>query len=284
MPQPHSFTSPRLLVTIPSHFLNLPPQKNPTCKSMPQLHSLPSPRLLVTIPRHFLNLPPQNHTCKSMPQPHSFTSPSLLVTIPSHFLNLPPQNHTCKSMPQLHRSPPPRLLVTIPSHFLNLPPKTIHARVFLNFTASPLQDFLLDAKSFSNPPPKKNPTCKSIPLSKTSCHESKSFSKPPPQNPTCKSMSQLHSFTSPSLLVTSPSHFLNLPPPKPYMQEYASTSQTPPSKSSCHDSKSFFKPPPPKPSKTSCHDSKSFSKPPPPKPYMQEYSSTSQPPLSKTSC
>ena len=24
-------------------------------------------------------------------------------------------------------------------------------------------------------------------------------------------------------------------------------------------------------SKTSCHDSKSFSKPPPPKPYMQEY-------------
>ena len=125
--------------------------------------------------------------------------PRVLVTIPSHFLNLPPQN-------------PPRLLVTIPSHFLNLPPKTLHARVFLNFTASPLQDFLLDAKSFSKPPPQKNPTCKSIPLFKTSCHDSKSFSKPPPQNPTCKSMSQLHSPTYPSLLVTSPSHFLNLPP------------------------------------------------------------------------
>ena len=55
------------------------------------------------------------------------------------------------------QTPPPRLLVTIPSHFLNLPPKTIHARVFLNFTASPLQDFLLDAKSFSNPPPQIEP-------------------------------------------------------------------------------------------------------------------------------
>ena len=42
----------------------------------------------------------------------------------------------------------------IPSHFLNPPPKTLHARVFLNFTASPLQDFLLDSKSFSKPPPK----------------------------------------------------------------------------------------------------------------------------------
>ena len=122
----------------------------------------------------FFKPPPQNHTCKSMPQPHSFTSPSLLVTIPSHFLNLPPQNHTCKSMPQLHRPPPPRLLVTIPSHFLNLPPKTIHARVFLNFTASPLQDFLLDAKSFSKPPPPKPymqeySSTSQPPLSKTSC-------------------------------------------------------------------------------------------------------------------
>ena len=49
------------------------------------------------------------------------------------------------------------------------------------------------------------------------------------------------------------------------MQEYASTSQTPPSKSSCHNSKSFIKPPPAKP-------------------YMQEYASTSQLHLSKTSC
>ena len=69
-------------------------------------------------------------------------------------LNLPPQNPTCKSMPQPHSFTSPRLLVTIPSHFLNLPPKTLHARVFLNFTASPIQDFLLDSKSFSKPPPK----------------------------------------------------------------------------------------------------------------------------------
>ena len=86
---------------------------------------------------------------------------------------------------------------------------------------------------FLNLPPPKNPTCKSIPLSKTSCHDSKSFSKPPP--------------------------------PKPYMQEYVSTSQLHLSKPSCHESKSFLKPPPPKP-------------------YMQEYVSTSQLHLSKLSC
>ena len=91
--------------------------------------------------KSFFKHPPQNPTCKSMPQLHSLPSPRLLVTIPSHFLNLPPQNPTCKSMPQLHRLPPPRILVTIPSHFLNLPPKILRARVCLNFTASPLQDF-----------------------------------------------------------------------------------------------------------------------------------------------
>ena len=151
-------------------------------------------------------------------------------------------------MPQPHSFTSPRLLVTIPSHFLHLPPKTLHARKFLNLTASPLQDFLLDSKSFSTPPPQ-NLTWKSmsqlhsLPSPRRLVLESKSFSKPPPQNLTCKSMPQLHSFTSPSLLVTSPSHFLNLPPPKPYMQEYASTSQLHLSKTSCHDSKSFSNPP-----------------------------------------
>ena len=48
------------------------------------------------------------------------------------------------------------------------------------------------------------------------------------------------------------------------MQEYAATSQ-------------------PHLSKTSCHDPKSLFKPPPQNPYMQAYASTSQPPLSKTS-
>ena len=100
-------------------------------------------------------------------------------------------------------------------------------------------------------------------ISKTSGHDSKSFFKPPPQNLYMQEYSQLHSLPSPRLLVTIPSHFLNAPP-KPYMQEYASTSQ-------------------PRISKTSGHDSKSFFKPPPPKPYMQEYASTSQPHLLKTS-
>ena len=77
MPQPHSFTSPSLLVTIPSHFLNLPP-KNFTCKSMPQLQSLPSPRLLVLESKSFSRLPPQNLTCKSMPQLHRLPPPRLL--------------------------------------------------------------------------------------------------------------------------------------------------------------------------------------------------------------
>ena len=185
--QEYSSTSQPPLVTIPSHFLNLPPKtlharvflnftasplqdflldsksfstpppQNPTCKSMPQLHRLPPPRVLVTIPSHFLNLPPQNLTCKSMSQLHSLPSPKLLVTIPSHFLNLPPKTFTCKSMPQRHSFTSPSLLVKIPSHFLNLPPKTF----------------------------------------------------------TCKSMPQRHSFTSPSLLVKIPSHFLTLPPQNP---------------------------------------------------------------------
>ena len=97
--------------------------------------------------------------------------------------------------------------------------------------------------------------------------------------------SQLHSHPSPRLLVTIPSHFSNFPPPKPLHARVFSTSQSPLSKTSCHDSKSFFKLPPPKPlharvistsqsplPKTSCHDTKSFFKLPPLKPYMQKYS------------
>ena len=216
MPQPHSFTSPRLLVTIPSHFLNLP-LKSPTCKSIPQLHSLPSPRLLVTIPNHFLNLPPP----KPYMQEYASTSQLHLSKPSCHdsksFFKPPPQNPTCKSMPQPHSFTSPRLLVTIPSHFLNLPPKTLHARVFLNFTASPIQDFLLDSKSFFKPPPQ-NPTCKTMPQLHRLPPPRVLVTIPshllnlPPQNPACKSMPQLHSFTSPRLRVTIPRHVLNLPP------------------------------------------------------------------------
>ena len=185
MPQPHSFTSPRLLVTIPSHFLNLPPQKNPTSKSYMQEYASTSQPPLSKTSCHdsktFFKPPPP----KPYMQEYASTSQLHLSKPSCHdsksFFKPPPKPYM-QEYASTSQTPPPRLLVTIPSHFLNLPPKTIHARVFLNFTASPLQDLdLLDAKSFSNPPPKKNPTCKSIPLSKTSCHESKSFSKPPPQ-------------------------------------------------------------------------------------------------------
>ena len=120
-----------------------------------------------------------------MPQLHSLASPRLLVTIPSHFLNLPPQNPTCKSMPQLHSLTSWRLLVTIPSHFFNLPPKTFTCKSILNFTASPLQDFWSRFQVIF---------------------------KPPPQNPYMQEYSQLHSLTSPRLLVTIPSH-LSVPMP-----------------------------------------------------------------------
>ena len=113
-------------------FSKLPPE-NLTCKSIPQLHSLPYPRLLVTIPSHFLKLPPENPTCKSMPQLHSLPSPRLLVLEPKSFSKPPPRNLTCKRMPPCHESK---------SFFKPSPPKTLHARVFLNFTASPIQDFL----------------------------------------------------------------------------------------------------------------------------------------------
>ena len=108
-----------------------------------------------------------------------------------------------------------------------------------------------ESKSFFEPPPPKPymqeyASTSQLHLSKTSCHDSKSFFNPP-QNPTCKSIPQLHSLPYPRLLVTIPSHFLNLPPPKPYMQEYSSTPQPSPSKTSCHDSKSFSKPPPQNP-------------------------------------
>ena len=141
MPQLHSFTSPSLLVTSPSLFYKISPPKTLHARVFLNFTASPLQDSFLDS-KSFSKPPPQNPTCKSMPQPHSFTSPSLLVTSPSLFLNLPTQNPTCKSMPQLHRLPSPRLLVTIPSHFLNLPPKTLHARVCLNLTASPLQDFL----------------------------------------------------------------------------------------------------------------------------------------------
>ena len=118
---------------------------------------------------------------------------------------------------QLHSLPSPRLLVTIPSYFLNFPPKPLHARVI---------------------------STSQSPLPKTSCHDTKSFLKLPPLKPYMQKYSQLHSLHSPRLLVTIPSHFLNFPPQTLHARVF-STSQSPLSKTSCHDSKSFLKLPPP---------------------------------------
>ena len=132
---------------------------------------------------------------------------------------------------QLHSLPSPRLLITIPSHFLNFPPKTFTCKSILNFTVSPLQDFLSRFQViFKTSPPKplhaRVFSTSQSPLSKTSCHDSKSFFKLSPLNLYMQEYSQLHSLPSPRLLITIPSHFLNFPPQK------------------CHDSK------------TSYHDSK----------------------------
>ena len=106
--------------------------------------------------------------------------------------------------------------------------------------------------------------------------------------------SQLHSLPSPRLLVTIPSHVLNFPPSTLHARVF-STSQSPLSKTSCHDSKLIFKLPPQtlharvfstsqSPlSKTSYHDSKSFFKLPLPKPLHARVFSASQSPLPKTS-
>ena len=117
--------------------------------------------------------------------------------------------------------PPPSLLVTILSHVLNLPRKTIHARVCrLNFTDSPLQEFLSRFQViFLISPPKtlmqEYASTSQPPLSKTSCHDSKSFFNFLPPKPYMQSIPQLHSLPYPSLLVTILSHFLNLPPQNP---------------------------------------------------------------------
>ena len=102
----------------------------------------------------------------------SQTPPSrVLVTIPSHCFNFPPKLY----MPEYASISKPPLSTTscvrIQVIFETFPPKTLHARVCLNFTASPLQAFLSRVQF---------------------------------------------------IFLTSP--------PKPYMQKYASTSQTPPSR------------------------------------------------------
>ena len=117
---------------------------------------------------------------------------------------------------QLHSLPSPRLLITIPSHFLNFPPpKSFTCKSILNFRVSPLQDFLSRFQViFKTPPPKplhaRVISTSQSPLPKTSCHDSKSFFKLP----------------------------------KPLHARVFSASQSPLSKTSCHDSKSFSNFPP----------------------------------------
>ena len=143
---------------------------------MPQLQSLPSPRLLVLESKSFSKPPPKPYM-----QEYASTSQFHLSKPSCHesksFFTSPPKPY----MQEYSSTSPPPLSKTscqILSHFLNLPPKTLHARVFLNFTASPIQDFL---SRFQDIP--------------------SHFLNLPPQNPTCKSIPQLHSLSSPRLLV-----------------------------------------------------------------------------------
>ena len=105
------------------------------------------------------------------------------------------QWYSSMQIPPFHR-----VLVTIACHYLNFPPKALHAMVFLNANPS---------------------------LSKSSCHDCKSFSKLPPLKPYMQWYSWMHTLPFHRVLVTIANHFLNFPPPKPYMQ-YQSSMQIPP--------------------------------------------------------
>ena len=104
------------------------------------------------------------------------------------------QWHSSRQIP-----PFDRVLVTIASYFLNFPPKkTLHAIVVLNANPSLSKSSCHDCKSFSKFPPRTlhamvflnaNPS-----LSKSSCHDCKSFSKLPPQSPRCNVIPQCTSF------------------------------------------------------------------------------------------
>ena len=85
----------------------------------------------------------------------------------------------------MHTLPFHRVLVTIANHFLNFPPKALHAMVFLNANPS---------------------------LSKSSCHDCKSFSKLPPPKPYMQWYSSMHIPPFDRVLVTIASPFLNSPP------------------------------------------------------------------------
>ena len=79
----------------------------------------------------------------------------VLVTIASHFLNFPPKAYM-QWYSLMHILPFHRVLVTMASHFLNFPPKTPHAISVLNANRC---------------------------LSKSSCHDCKSFLKLPTPKP-----------------------------------------------------------------------------------------------------
>ena len=187
--------------------------------------------------KSFFNFPPKNFTCKSMPQLQSLPSPRLLVLESKSSSKPPPKPYMQEyaSTSQLHLS---KTSCHDSKSFSKPPPQKPYMQEYSSTSQPPLSKTSChDSKPFFKPPPPKPymqeyASTSQLHLSKPSCHDSKSFFKPPPQNPTCKSIPQLHSLPYPRLLVTIPSHFLNLPP-KPYMQEYASTSQPPLSKTSC---------------------------------------------------
>ena len=150
---------------------------------------------------------------------HTLPFHRVIVTISNHFLNFPPQKPYMQWYSSMQIPPFDRVLVTIASYFLNFPPQTLHAIVVLNANPS---------------------------LSKSSCHDCKSFSKLPPPfaSPTCNFYSSMHILPFHRVLVTIASPFLNFPPQSLHAMVFLNAL-------------------------SSCHDGMSFSKLPTPKPYMQ---------------
>ena len=145
-----------------------------------------------------------------------------------------------------------RVLVTMASHFQNFPPKTLHAIVARNANPCLSKSSCHDCKSFSKLIPPKalhamvflnaHPS-----LSYSSCHDCKSFSKLPSPKPYMQWYSSMQIPPFDRVLVTIASYFLNFLSPKPLHAIVVLNANPSLSKSSCHDCKSFSKLPPQSP-------------------------------------
>ena len=120
----------------------------------------------------------------------------------------------------MHTLPFHRVLVTIANHFLNFPPKALHAMVFLNANPSLSKSSCHDCKSFSKLPPPKPymqwySSMHTPPFDRVLVTIASPFLNfPPPQSPTCNGIPQMQILHFDGVLVTIASHFRNFPPPQ----------------------------------------------------------------------